>query len=132
MSTGRKSRPSKAVPFLRLRLTTCETGRIVPRTTSPTRHMTLAQLEAILAERLGTRTEEATRMLRGALSLVAERLEAGESVKLAGFGTFEVRERPPRRRKDPRDGRDIEVPARRGVVFRPSRRVVASVNRSAD
>jgi nucleoid DNA-binding protein len=94
--------------------------------------MTLAQLEAILAERLGTRSEEAARVLRGALSLVAERLEAGESVKLSGFGTFEVRVRPPRRRKDPRDGRDIEVPARRGIVFRPSRRVVASVNRSAD
>jgi nucleoid DNA-binding protein len=94
--------------------------------------MTLAQLEAILAERLGVGTGDASRVLRGALSIVAEGLAAGESVKLAGFGTFEVRERAARRRKDPRNGRDIDVPARRRIVFRPARRVGEAVNRSAD
>lgn len=94
--------------------------------------MTLAQLEALLAERLGMATGDTARVLRGALSLVAEGLATGESVKLAGFGTFEVRERAPRRRKDPRNGRDIDVPARRRVVFRPARRVGEAVNRSAE
>lgn len=94
--------------------------------------MTLAELESVLAGRLGLGTEETKRVVRAALSLVAERLAAGDDVKLQGFGRFSVRERPPRRRKDPRDGRDLEVQARRGAVFRPSRLLKETLNRASD
>jgi nucleoid DNA-binding protein len=89
--------------------------------------MTLVQLETMLAERLGMAPEDASRAVRGALTLVAERLAAGEAVKLAGFGRFETRERPARRSKDPRDGRNLDVPARRRPVFKASRLLVARI-----
>ncbi|MCP1546595.1 HU family DNA-binding protein [Methylorubrum extorquens] len=94
--------------------------------------MTLAELESVLAGRLGLGSEETSRVVRAALSLVAERLAAGEDVKLQGFGRFCVRDRPARRRKDPRDGRELEVPARRGAVFRPSRLLREALNRSSE
>jgi nucleoid DNA-binding protein len=89
--------------------------------------MTLVQLETILAARLGIAPEDASRAVRGALALVAETLAAGGEVKLAGFGRFEIRERPPRRRKDPRNGRDLDVPARRRPVFKASRVLAARI-----
>ena len=94
--------------------------------------MTLGELELLLADRLGLGSEETSRVVRGALSLVAERLAAGEDVKLQGFGRFSVRERPARRRKDPRDGSDLDVPARRGAVFRPSRLLREALNRASE
>lgn len=90
--------------------------------------MTLGELESVLAGRLGLGVDETSRVVRAALSLVAERLTAGEDVKLQGFGRFSVRQIPPRRRKDPRNGRDLEAPARRGAVFRPSRILRGKLN----
>ena len=91
--------------------------------------MTLVELELLLADRLGLDAQETSRVVRGALSLVAERLASGEDVKLQGFGRFSARERPARRRKDPRDGTDLDVPARRGAVFRPSRLLREMLNK---
>lgn len=41
-------------------------------------------------------------------------------VKLNGFGTFTRRERPPRVARDPRNGREIHVPAKRILHFSPT------------
>lgn len=89
--------------------------------------MTLVQLETILAERLGMAPEDASRAVRGVLALVAETLAAGGEVKLSGFGRFGVRERLPRRHKDPRNGRDLDVPSRRRAVFKASRVLAARI-----
>lgn len=92
--------------------------------------MTLVQLEALLAARLGMDPKDTSRVLRAALTVVVETLAAGEEVKLAGFGKFETRERPARRRKDPRNGRDLDIPARRGPVFRASRLLAARIDKA--
>lgn len=81
-----------------------------------------------LIERLARRTglPEATsrRVVKeifgagGADGLIVGALDRGERVALAGFGTFAVRERGPRRVKDPRTGELRELRARRAVAFR--------------
>jgi len=91
--------------------------------------MTLVQLETLLAARLGMTPEDASRVVRGALALVAETLAEGGEVKLSGFGRFGIRERPAGRRKDPRNGRDLDVPARRRPVFKPSRLLSSRIDR---
>jgi len=50
--------------------------------------------------------------------LIADALDRGERVALAGFGTFVVRERAGRMIRDPRTGAIRPVPARRAVAFR--------------
>jgi DNA-binding protein HU-beta len=50
--------------------------------------------------------------------MIADALDRGERVALAGFGTFVVRERGERTIRDPRTGANRTVPARRAVAFR--------------
>jgi DNA-binding protein HU-beta len=50
--------------------------------------------------------------------MIADALDRGERVALAGFGTFVVRERGERAIRDPRTGAHRTVPARRAVAFR--------------
>lgn len=57
------------------------------------------------------------------LEIVEETLVSGETVGLPGLGTFEVREAPPRKAYDFQKKKVIEIPARRKVFFRPSRKL---------
>jgi integration host factor subunit alpha len=54
------------------------------------------------------------------LGLVTESLERGENTKLSRFGTFEVREKKPRKGRNPQTGEEILLPARRTVTFKTS------------
>jgi nucleoid DNA-binding protein len=45
----------------------------------------------------------------------------GERVHIVGFGTLEIVTRRPRRGRNPATGETIELPAKRALVFRPSR-----------
>jgi len=45
-------------------------------------------------------------------------LAAGEKVSVAGFGSFEVRNRPARVGRNPRTGAAVDVPASRTAAFK--------------
>ena len=57
-------------------------------------------------------------MVDAVLETVAERLAAGESVTIPGFGTFEVRQRGARTGRNPRTGETIEIAASRSAAFK--------------
>jgi integration host factor subunit alpha len=48
-------------------------------------------------------------------------LMKGESVKLTGFGTFEVRDRKDRMGRNPKTGEKMLIKSHRAIVFRPAR-----------
>lgn len=48
---------------------------------------------------------------------IFDELAAGGEVKILGFGTFRVTERPARRGRNPRTGEEIIIPASRHVHF---------------
>ena len=54
-------------------------------------------------------------------------LEAGESVKLSGFGNFQLREKPQRPGRNPKTGEEIPITARRVVTFHASQKLKAMV-----
>ncbi|UYN99077.1 MAG: HU family DNA-binding protein [Devosia sp.] len=54
------------------------------------------------------------------LELIGDRLAAGETVKLTGFGTLEVRSRAERVGRNPRTGTEHAIAPHRTVVFIPS------------
>ena len=50
-------------------------------------------------------------------------LEAGEEVKLSGFGNFELRTKNQRPGRNPKTGQEIPISARRVVTFRPGQKL---------
>jgi len=72
-----------------------------------------------LPEAAARRTVKALFGTQGDDGLIAEALDHGERVAIAGFGTFVARERAARTVKDPRSGEPRAVRARRTVGFRP-------------
>jgi len=52
----------------------------------------------------------------------------GESIKLVHFGTFTVRNKSPRRGRNPRTGETITIKRRQAVSFRPSKKLREQVN----
>jgi integration host factor subunit alpha len=57
----------------------------------------------------------------------ARRWKAGESVKLSGFGNFQLRDKPQRPGRNPKTGEEIPITARRVVTFHASQKLKASV-----
>ena len=60
--------------------------------------------------------------------MYAAALEAGESVKISGFGTFSVRQKGRRVGRNPKTGQEVPIMPRRVLVFRPSHVLKARVN----
>ncbi|GBR70711.1 integration host factor DNA-binding subunit alpha [Gluconobacter kanchanaburiensis NBRC 103587] len=59
-------------------------------------------------------------ILESLLGVISDRLEAGESVKLSGFGTFSVRQKGERIGRNPKTGVEVPILPRAVLVFRPS------------
>ena len=66
--------------------------------------------------------------LEARLAQVTATLEAGESVKISGFGTFSVRQKGRRIGRNPKTGKEVPILPRRVLVFRPSHVLKAHVN----
>lgn len=85
-----------------------------------------------LAGAVSTRTELSPKAVEAVLTAAFEEIAAavagGERVTIAGFGTFERRDRAARTGHNPQTGQSIEIPAGVVPVFRAAaglRRLVA-------
>ena len=63
------------------------------------------------------------KIIQATLDTLIETLVTGERVELRNFGIFEVKQRQPRKARNPRTGESVKVPARRVVVFKPGKNV---------
>ena len=86
------------------------------------------ELEEAIAERVGIPKRQSRRVLEATLETIIDALESGESVKLSGFGSFEVMTRAGRKGRNLQTGAEIDIPPVRTVVFKPGKtlkRIVA-------
>jgi integration host factor subunit alpha len=96
------------------------------------RTVTKAELADALFERLGLNKREAKEMVDAFFDEIRLALERGESVKLSGFGNFQLRDKPKRPGRNPKTGEEIAITARRVVTFHASQKLKATVSRSQD
>ena len=75
--------------------------------------------EAVLRE-IGLSRRESAKFVASIIDAIADRLEAGEAVKISGFGTFTLRDKGERLGRNPKTGEPAPISARRVVVFKPS------------
>jgi integration host factor subunit alpha len=70
-------------------------------------------------------------MVKDMLEEMCAALTRGETVKLASFGTFQVRHKSSRIGRNPKTGEEVPIAPRRVLVFRPSRVLKAQINSGA-
>ena len=93
--------------------------------------LTKAGIAEMLFEDLGLNKREAKDLLECFFEEIRQSLENNESVKLSGFGNFELRDKTPRPGRNPKTGEEIPISARRVVTFRPGQKLRARVESDA-
>jgi integration host factor subunit alpha len=92
--------------------------------------LTKAELADLLFEKVGLNKREAKDMVEAFFEEIRGALERGESVKLSGFGNFQLRDKPQRPGRNPKTGEEIPISARRVVTFHASQKLKAMVEKS--
>lgn len=90
--------------------------------------MNKADLIEAIATSADISKASAGRALDAVLNNIAEALQKGHVVSLAGFGTFKVVERAPREGRNPSTGEKIHVPASKIPKFRVGKNLRDIVN----
>ncbi|MGC7402499.1 integration host factor subunit alpha [Pandoraea pneumonica] len=89
--------------------------------------LTKAELAELLFEHVGLNKREAKDMVEAFFESIRDALESGDSVKLSGFGNFQLRDKPQRPGRNPKTGEAIPIAARRVVTFHASQKLKSMV-----
>ena len=78
---------------------------------------------------IGLSRTESAELVELVLNEVIGSLEQGESVKIAGFGSFSVRAKQTRLGRNPKTGEEVAIEPRRVLSFRASSMLKDRVNK---
>lgn len=90
--------------------------------------MNKRELVAAVAKAANLTKGEATLAVNAVAETIAEAMKNGDTVRLVGFGNFEVRERAAKVARNPRTGEMITVPAAKVPAFKAGAELKAKVN----
>lgn len=91
--------------------------------------MTKANLVAAVAQNADITKKDGEKVVNAVLDAITEALANGEKVQLAGFGTFEVKEREERKGINPRTKEEITIAASKRPVFKAGKALKLSVSK---
>lgn len=89
--------------------------------------LTKADLADMLFDFVGLNKREAKELVDTFFDQIRDALAQGDSVKLSGFGNFQVRDKPARPGRNPKTGELIPIEARRVVTFHASQKLKAVI-----
>ena len=83
--------------------------------------MTLTKKDLVLSvsKDTGITQVDVKRVIQRTLDHLLQGLKEGKTVELRNFGVFKIRQRAPRRGRNPKTGQEVPVPSKRVVVFKP-------------
>ncbi len=90
--------------------------------------MNTSELIEKVAAEAGLEKTQARKAVDAMVSAVTAAAKAGESVALAGFGQFKVKDAPARQGRNPATGATIEIAASRKLVFAAAKAVKDTLN----
>ena len=89
--------------------------------------------KAGIAEKISTRLQipkrESLELLESVLSTLKATLDSGETIKITGFGRFEVKQKKARKGRNPQTGETITIAARKIMSFKPSESLKTRINK---
>ena len=83
--------------------------------------MTRKELSNAIHERIGLSKRESSQIVGYFFNLLKDEFLKSGEIKLPRFGSFYVKERKPRKGRNPSTGETIEIASRKVIVFKPSR-----------
>ncbi len=89
--------------------------------------LTKADLADMLFDKVGLNKREAKDMVEAFFDEIRASLADGDTVKLSGFGNFQLRDKPQRPGRNPKTGEEIPISARRVVTFHASQKLKGMV-----
>jgi len=82
--------------------------------------VTRADLAEALYKEIGLSRTESAALVESVINEIIDALIRGETVKLAGFGTFALRDKKERVGRNPKTGEEVPITPRRVLTFKPS------------
>ena len=90
--------------------------------------MTKADLVEKICMMTAFSKKESSEIVERVFDVVKTTLEAGENIKIAGFGNFEVKEKAARSGRNPQTGEIREITPRRVLTFKASQVLKKLIN----
>jgi integration host factor subunit alpha len=94
--------------------------------------LTRAQIAAAIQAELGTTSAKSLELVEAILRLMCSALSQGQNVKIAGFGSFLLRDKTERIGRNPQTGEEHPIAPRRVLTFRASGKLKDRVAASRD
>jgi len=85
-----------------------------------TQTVTRADLAEAVYREIGLSRSESSELVETVIHHISDALLGGEQVKLAGFGTFSLRDKKERIGRNPKTGIEVPITSRRVLVFKAS------------
>jgi integration host factor subunit alpha len=82
--------------------------------------VTRADLTEAVYREIGLSRSESSELVESVIDHISDALLRGETVKLAGFGTFSLRDKKERMGRNPKTGEAVPITPRRVLVFKAS------------
>lgn len=80
--------------------------------------MTKNDLVSKVAEATGLTKKDVEKTVNATLDTITAALKDGDKVSFVGFGSFETRDRPARKGRNPQTKKEITIPATTAPVFK--------------
>jgi integration host factor subunit alpha len=91
--------------------------------------MTKADLVDRIFEKIGLSKKEAQEIIEILFDTMKQTFVEGESIKISGFGTFNVRQKMARRGRNPKTGEDLEINPRKVISFKASNQIKSAIEK---
>jgi len=90
--------------------------------------MNMSELIDHVATQAGLEKAQARRAVDAFVGAITGAAKGGDTVALAGFGQFKVKDTPARQGRNPSTGETIEIAAARKLTFAPAKAVKDALN----
>lgn len=83
--------------------------------------MTKKEMINVLSDRLGFTAKDTQRCVEATVEMIVGEVEGNGYINVAGLGSFQVVKRSATKKRNPRTGEQIDVPAKQAIKFKPSK-----------
>ena len=94
--------------------------------------MTRVDIVNRIHKKVGFSKREINGIVESVFDIIKETLQREDKIVISGFGKFIIRNKRPRQGRNPQTGKDLEISARRILMFKPSLILRAGLNTSEE